>query len=203
MASLVGQFPLSIPKVECLSKLRCIIDEKLSSVAFKLDEGSIDWKSKLKELLDGIYKLCSENWDLLRFILYTAGFALSIPIILQIAGFGLAGPVARSFAAAWQASIGNVEAGSFFAFLQSVGMAPATVTTTGALIEIGAFVWVELRKAGETPTSGDDAVPGGGTPLERAARSDIGRRVLDPLNSAYDAYQVVRHGFNSKRRWKL
>ncbi|KAF8535287.1 hypothetical protein BDD12DRAFT_856099 [Trichophaea hybrida] len=42
--------------------------------------------------------------------------------LLALTGFGTLGPVAGSLAAAWQASIGNVAAGSLFATLQSCGM---------------------------------------------------------------------------------
>ncbi|KAI5302629.1 hypothetical protein KEM56_000504 [Ascosphaera pollenicola] len=42
--------------------------------------------------------------------------------VLGAVGFGAAGPVAGTVAAAWQASIGNVAAGSVFAACQSVAM---------------------------------------------------------------------------------
>ena len=157
----------------------------------------------LREILDEIYKLCCDNWTLLKFIFYTVGVAISIPIILQIAGFSLVGPVAGSFAATWQASIGNVAAGSFFAFLQSIGMAPGTAMATGALIGIGLFVWVELRKVPDTPPNdGDDGVPGKETPPGNAHKSGAGRIALNPLRPLYDGYRVVRYGFNSKTRFR-
>ena len=49
-------------------------------------------------------------------------------------GFGAAGPVAGWIAAAWQASIGAVEAGSLFAMLQSIGMAGAAATVGAPLL---------------------------------------------------------------------
>ncbi|KAH8148022.1 uncharacterized protein LAJ45_07786 [Morchella importuna] len=75
---------------------------------------------------------------------------ITVPLAL---GFGPAGPVAGSIAAAWQSSIGNVVSGSFFALLQSMAMSGTfeaigiTVISAGA---VGAFVeWsksVELQE---------------------------------------------------------
>jgi hypothetical protein len=48
---------------------------------------------------------------------------LSLPICLQLVGFGEMGVAGESCAAAWQANIGNVEASSTFAILQSISMA--------------------------------------------------------------------------------
>lgn len=52
--------------------------------------------------------------------------AIALPALalsaLSVVGFGALGPVAGSFAAAWQAMIGNVAAGSLFAILQSMAM---------------------------------------------------------------------------------
>lgn len=53
----------------------------------------------------------------------TCGIAIvSAPLIIGAVGFGAGGVVAGSVAAAWQATIGNVVAGSLFATLQSVGV---------------------------------------------------------------------------------
>lgn len=66
--------------------------------------------------------------------------------ILGAVGFGAAGPVAGSAAAAWQSSIGLVEAGSFFAWCQSAAMGGAAVGgilatgLTGAGVAVGATV---------------------------------------------------------------
>ncbi|KAF3165274.1 hypothetical protein TWF106_000621 [Orbilia oligospora] len=206
MGSIADQIPIT--DINPLKKLRDAIDNKLRDIVSQTDENSIDWKAKLKELLDEIYKLCCENWNLLKFILFTAGAALSIPILLQIAGFSLLGPVAGSFAAAWQASIGNVAAGSFFAFLQSISMAPATAMITGALIGFGAFVWVELKREPDAPAKpvpdhgDDDDAPGDGTPPGNAQKSGAGRRLLNPLRSLYDGYRVARYGFSGKTRFR-
>src|SRR5579862_1216355 len=51
---------------------------------------------------------------------------IALPILGAV-GFTAAGPAAGSAAAAWQASIGLVEAGSFFAWCQSAAMGGAAV----------------------------------------------------------------------------
>ncbi|CAK45793.1 hypothetical protein M747DRAFT_318148 [Aspergillus niger ATCC 13496] len=73
----------------------------------------------------------------------STGFALATapiagPAILGAAGFGATGPVAASFAAVWQSSIGAVQAGSLFATLQSAAMggAAAGAFTTASNIGI-------------------------------------------------------------------
>jgi hypothetical protein len=53
--------------------------------------------------------------------------ALACPPLLAAVGFGALGPVAGSAAAGWQASIGLVEAGSLFAWCQSVAMGGAAL----------------------------------------------------------------------------
>lgn len=68
-----------------------------------------------------------------RFGLQCAGFAVGIAAavalpVLGAAGFGALGPVAGSSAAAWQASMGVVEAGSLFAWCQSAAMGGAAVS---------------------------------------------------------------------------
>ena len=55
----------------------------------------------------------------------TASIAV-IPV-LGLAGFAASGPVAGSAAAAWQSSIGIVQAGSLFSFCQSMAMGGAAV----------------------------------------------------------------------------
>lgn len=58
---------------------------------------------------------------------------VAVPVALGAAGFGAGGVVAGSAAAAIQAGIGNVAAGSLFAVCQSVGAAGlATSTMVGA-----------------------------------------------------------------------
>ncbi|KAK6537455.1 hypothetical protein TWF694_011641 [Orbilia ellipsospora] len=65
-------------------------------------------------------------------IITTAG----LPLLLGGLGFAATGPVAGSAAAAWQASIGNVAAGSLFSLVQSIsmtGIAPAIGTGIGVV----------------------------------------------------------------------
>jgi len=57
---------------------------------------------------------------------------------IALAGFGALGPVAGSFAAAWQASIGSVPAGSLFATLQSAGMVGAVTIPPAGIAIAGA-----------------------------------------------------------------
>ncbi|KAB8212792.1 hypothetical protein BDV33DRAFT_186137 [Aspergillus novoparasiticus] len=77
------------------------------------------------------------------------------PAILGAVGFSAAGPVAASFAAAWQASIGAVQAGSLFATLQGAAMggAAAGTFTTASNIGIGMVgsaavgtQWTDIKK---------------------------------------------------------
>jgi len=69
----------------------------------------------------------------------TAGAAvIAAPIAIAAVGFGSAGVVGGSMAAAWQATIGNVALGSFFAGLQSAGAAGMGVAATGATAATGA-----------------------------------------------------------------
>ena len=65
-------------------------------------------------------------------ILSTAAL-ITIPI-LGLVGFSAIGPVAGSAAAAWQASMGIVEAGSIFAWCQGAAMGGAAV---GGLVGCG------------------------------------------------------------------
>jgi len=75
---------------------------------------------------------------------YTAGFATLAVIALSPAvviapiaglmGFGATGVVAGSLAAAWQAYIGNVAAGSLFAMLQGIGAAGAASAAGAPLL---------------------------------------------------------------------
>ena len=67
-----------------------------------------------------------------------AGLAVvSAPVLLPALGFSSAGVVAGSTAAAVQATIGNVAAGSLFAGLQSAGAAGVSWATTATLGAIG------------------------------------------------------------------
>ncbi len=63
-------------------------------------------------------------------------------------GFGVAGPVAGSAAAAWQSSLGLVEAGSIFAWCQSAAMGGAAVSGILATGLAGAGVAVAVAVTG-------------------------------------------------------
>lgn len=65
---------------------------------------------------------------------------LAMPAVLGVIGFGALGPVVGSMAAAWQATIGNVVAGSLFAFLQSAAMGGAAMGFFVGLGVLGAVV---------------------------------------------------------------
>ena len=61
--------------------------------------------------------------------------ACATPAVLNAVGFSSIGPVAGSAAAAWQASIGSVAAGTLFSFLQGAAMGGAAL---GVITSIGA-----------------------------------------------------------------
>lgn len=68
--------------------------------------------------------------------------------VLSIVGFGAAGPVARSCAAAWQASIGLVKSSSIFSWCQTATMSGAAVDKIVATGLIGAILFVSAAKFG-------------------------------------------------------
>jgi len=86
---------------------------------------------------------------------------LALPILGAV-GFGVAGPVAGSAAAAWQSGIGLVEAGSIFAWCQGAAMGGAAVNGIVATGIAGAGVVGAAGMAG--------AVAGAGAGADRAAR---------------------------------
>jgi hypothetical protein len=59
-------------------------------------------------------------------VLAMTASVVAVPV-LGAAGFAATGPVAGSAAAAWQSSIGLVEAGSLFAWCQSAAMSGAAL----------------------------------------------------------------------------
>ncbi|RDB27540.1 hypothetical protein Hypma_003816 [Hypsizygus marmoreus] len=65
-------------------------------------------------------------------VLGVIGAAMALMVkSLALIGFSAGGPIAGSIAAAWQASIGNVVAGSVFALLQSIAMTGAGAPILG------------------------------------------------------------------------
>ncbi|OGM45868.1 hypothetical protein ABOM_006060 [Aspergillus bombycis] len=100
----------------------------------------------------------------------SAGLALAMvpitgPLVLGAVGFSATGPVAASLAAAWQSSIGCIQAGSLFATLQGAAMggAAAGTFTTASNIGFGimgsAAVGAKLagKKGGNPAEDNDDS----------------------------------------------
>jgi len=82
------------------------------------------------------------------------GAVMAAPLVLTAVGFGSAGVVGGSIAAAWQATIGNVAAGSFFAACQSAGAAGISATTSAAIGSAGAAVGSGLSYLGSAKNQG-------------------------------------------------
>ena len=72
----------------------------------------------------------------------TFGIVSLVNPVLGIAGFSALGPTVGSAAAAWQSSIGLVQAGSFFAWCQSVAMGGAAAGAIAATQGVAAGVGV-------------------------------------------------------------
>jgi len=85
------------------------------------------------------------------------GAVMAAPLVLTAVGFGSAGVVGGSIAAAWQATIGNVAAGSFFAACQSAGAAGISATTSAAIGSAGAAVGSGLSYLGSALGGGKTA----------------------------------------------
>lgn len=84
-----------------------------------------------------------------------AAVPLTGPAILGAVGFSATGPVAASLAAAWQSSLGAVQAGSLFATLQGAAMGGAasgaftTVSNIGIAMVGSAAVGTQLNNKEE------------------------------------------------------
>ncbi|KAI9695930.1 MAG: hypothetical protein M1812_008491, partial [Candelaria pacifica] len=76
-----------------------------------------------------------------------SALALATPAILGAIGFSALGPVAGSIAAGWQASMGTVAAGSFFAFLQSAAMGGAALSLFVGIGALGGAIAVGVGLA--------------------------------------------------------
>lgn len=81
----------------------------------------------------------------------TLAVCLAMPAMLGAIGFGANGPIIGSMAAAWQASIGSVAAGSLFSFLQSAAMGGAAMglftgvgVLGGVVTIVGAVTTIEV-----------------------------------------------------------
>jgi hypothetical protein len=75
----------------------------------------------------------------------TGGF-LFIPSVLAATGFAVAGPVAGSLAAGWMSSVGVVQAGSAYSFVQSIAMGGslATAVQGGAAVAAGGLAYLGM-----------------------------------------------------------
>jgi Interferon-induced 6-16 family len=65
-----------------------------------------------------------------------SAFSLGAPLLLNLAGFSAAGPVAGTVATTWQSSMGVVKAGSLFSWCQSAakgGKAAAGISAAGVV----------------------------------------------------------------------
>jgi len=102
---------------------------------------------------------------------YTVGFATLAVIALSPAvviapiagliGFEATGVVAGSLAAAWQASIGNVAAGSLFAMLQGIGAAGAASAAGAPLLAtVSGVAAYGARRLGKAAISNMGSGPG-------------------------------------------
>jgi hypothetical protein len=117
-----------------------------------------------------------------RFALQSVGVvlstaALACPPLLAAAGFGALGPVAGSGAAAWQASIGAVEAGSLFAWCQSVAMGGAAINGVFAAGAAGAG----LMGAGAL----GGLIEGHGDRLEAAEQDIVKLKALEKFQEGF------------------
>ncbi|KAJ7616732.1 hypothetical protein B0H17DRAFT_1152607 [Mycena rosella] len=92
-------------------------------------------------------------WELLGSLGFIIFGIVLIANPLAAIGFGSLGPIAGSIAAGWQATIGNVAAGSLFAFLQSVGMVHAVTILLWGLRSLVVGPWPLLRPRALQPAS--------------------------------------------------
>ncbi|KAF3926647.1 hypothetical protein ABW21_db0200408 [Orbilia brochopaga] len=169
-----------------LLMLKTEIDDALESVYQMSEQTDKDYTKQLKEICDYVYNLCKEHPDLCRFILWTVGGMITIPLLLEVAGFSLLGPVAGSLAAMWQSRIGNVAARSLFAWLQRTGMLPAKRRGTGALVGFAGYLWVEIQKVLPLdPGGGRQNNPGGG-------RQNNTAQAMMHLNPMYRGFAALR-----------
>ncbi|KAK6525889.1 hypothetical protein TWF281_010933 [Arthrobotrys megalospora] len=99
-----------------------------------------------------------------------------LPVVLGYVGFSATGPVAGSYAAAWQSSIGVVQAGSVFATLQAAAMTSTASVAGGAagaiapIARAGGWLWgrsVGRYNRGFERNTESRALTGIGTALKR------------------------------------
>ena len=69
-----------------------------------------------------------------------SAFSLGAPLLLNLAGFSAAGPVAGTVARTWQSSMGVVKAGSLFSWCQSAAMGGTAAAGISAAGVVGSGV---------------------------------------------------------------
>ena len=102
--------------------------------------------------------------------------------VLGLAGFAATGPVVGSAAAAWQSSIGLVQAGSFFAWCQSAAMGGAAVN--GIIASGAAGGGIALAATG-------GALAGGQVAMTPGSMKEVFLRVFRKENSGMELVQVA------------
>ena len=102
--------------------------------------------------------------------------------VLGLVGFAAAGPVAGSAAAAWQSSIGLVQAGSLFAWCQSAAMGGAAVNGIIACGAAGGGVALAATGGG---------LAGGQVAMTPESMKEVFLRMYRKENSEIELIQVT------------
>ncbi|KAK6523836.1 hypothetical protein TWF281_001804 [Arthrobotrys megalospora] len=102
-----------------------------------------------KGVMVELQEACVGTIILPKWIAHTTGGDVTIPNLLQIAGFGSVWASPGSFAGALLQRIGMKSFEKFVRWLERVGIPPAKLSVTGDNVEAewgGQFTWVELKK---------------------------------------------------------
>ncbi|MCJ1309065.1 hypothetical protein MMC25_002720 [Agyrium rufum] len=109
-----------------------------SGKLFEDEEGFEEaWYEKAQRIIRGVKKKFDDAPTTTKVGIALICLSVTILPTLFLVGFGTAGPVAGSLAASWQSSIGLVQAGSLFAFLQSAVMGGGAATFAGWMAGAG------------------------------------------------------------------
>lgn len=81
-----------------------------------------DTYDKVREVAEEFVKEHPVLVEVLVIVVAIGILAVLVPWAVEALGFGELGPVAGSFAAWWQSTFPDVEAGSLFSYLQRLGM---------------------------------------------------------------------------------
>ncbi|CAD6444335.1 fec80a45-8598-405e-9f90-1684910d6306 [Sclerotinia trifoliorum] len=156
---LIGKFPEDLWDSSLLSRiLVCWCPEFLKEMVSLSEKEKGNEKGNEKENEGGNENRNEEDTGITNYIkthpyrftfqvvggLLTAASIAAVPVLGAI-GFSAAGPVAGSAAAAWQSGVGLVEAGSIFAWCQSVAMGGAAVSGIIGAGVGGAGLWLGRR----------------------------------------------------------